>query len=328
MAYQAGDTILDDEYNTFVNSTSAPYGYNAFAGTSGSAEYGLGQTNIATVSAGTVITAAQFNSLFNAIAAIADHTGDTLSATSESTVSDGDTIEIKTNLIADLATLAASVAAGCPNTTAHTSGGTDLTSTATPAYDQSHVAEQSFTFDSAAAARYFFNAGGQVRMSMSNSGTLYGKNEVISSLMTQMGTFSLKAQSSSVSGTTEDSTSGSDLTIGFYDLTDSYQTVFLLTESTGTYSASYNSLLSIKVEAKCDVADNSGGTATVVTLRGTVDADDGNTQNTGQPSFSVQEEVGPTSILASTRDVASTYLSTVYNNVAVAQVSNTRTNAN
>jgi hypothetical protein len=170
MAYQAGDTILDDEYNAFVNSTSSPYGYNAFAGTSGSAEYGLGQTNIATVSAGTVITAAQFNSLFNAIATIADHTGDTLSATSESTVSDGDLIEIKTNLIADLATLAASVAAGCPNTTAHTSGGTDLTSTATPAYDQSHVAEQSFTFDSAAAARYFFNAGGQVRMSMSNDG--------------------------------------------------------------------------------------------------------------------------------------------------------------
>ena len=325
MAYQAGDTILDDEYNTFVNSTSAPYGYNAFAGTSGSAEYGLGQTNIATVSAGTVITAAQFNSLFNAIAAIADHTGDTLSATSESTVSDGDTIEIKTALIADLATLAASVAAGCPNTTAHTSGGTDLTSTATPAYDQSHVAEQSFTFDSAAAARYFFNAGGQVRMSMSNNGgTTFGKNTVITGLMSQMGTFSLKAQASSVSGTLADSQTG-DLTIGFYDLTSSYQTVFLLTETTSTYSSSYNTQLSIKVEAKCNVADNSGGTATVVTLRGTVDADDGVTTNAWNAA---QESVGPTNILASTRDVASTYLSTVYNNVVVAQVSNTRTNAN
>ena len=326
MAYTAGDTILDDEYNAFVNNTGSPYGYNAFAGTSGSAEYGLGQTNIATVSAGTVITAAQFNSLFNAIAAIADHTGDTLSATSESTVSDGDTIEIKTNLIADLATLAASVAAGCPDTTAHTSGGTDLTSTATPAYDQSHVAEQSFTFDSAAAARYFFNAGGQVRMSMSNNGgTTFGKNTVITGLMSQMGTFSLKAQASSVSGTTADSTTGSDLTIGFYDLTSSYQTVFILTEFTSTYTSSYNTQLSIKVEAKCDVADNIGGTATVVTLRGTVDADDGVTTNAWNAA---QESVGPTSILASTRDVASTYLSTVYNNVVVAEVSNTRTNAN
>ena len=325
MAYTAGDTILDDEYNAFVNNTGSPYGYNAFAGTSGSANYGLGQTNISTVTAGSTITAAQFNSLFNAIATIADHTGDTLSATSEANVSDGDLIEIKTNLIADLATLAASVAAGCPNTTAHTSGGTDLTSTATPAYDQSHVAEQSFTFGSAAAARYFFNAGGQVRMSMSNSGgTTFGKNTVITGLMSQMGTFSLKSQASSVSGTTADSQTG-NLTIGFYDLTNAYQTVFLLTESTSTYSSSYNTKLSIKVEAKCNVANNSGGTATVVTLRGTVDADDGVTTNAWNAA---QESVGPTSILASTRDVASTYLSTVYNSVTVAQVSNTRTNAN
>jgi hypothetical protein len=33
MAYTAGDTILDDEYNAFVGSSSDPYGYNHFAGT-------------------------------------------------------------------------------------------------------------------------------------------------------------------------------------------------------------------------------------------------------------------------------------------------------
>ena len=44
MAYTAGDTILDDEYNTFVNSSSSPFGYNHFAGT-GSGAYGLGQTH-------------------------------------------------------------------------------------------------------------------------------------------------------------------------------------------------------------------------------------------------------------------------------------------
>ena len=326
MAYTTNDIIDADEYNTFVNSTSDPYGYNAFAGTSGSGAYGLGQTNIATVSEGTTISAAQWNSLFNAIAAIADHTGDTLNVASEANVSDSDLIAVKANLVADIATLAASVAAGCPNTTLHTSGGTDLTSTATPAYDQSHVAQQSFTFDSAEAARYFFNAGGQVRMSMTNAGgTTHGKNTVITDLMSQMGTFSLSASSSSVSGTTSDSTTGSDLTIGFYDLTTSYQTVFLLTESTSTYSSSYNTQLSLKVEAKCDVLDNTGGTATVVTLQGTVDGDDGVTTNAWNAA---QENVGPTSILASTRDVVDTYLSTVYNNVVVAEVSNTRNNAN
>ena len=42
MAYSAGDPILDDEYNTFVASTSDPFGYNHFAG-AGSAQYGLNQ---------------------------------------------------------------------------------------------------------------------------------------------------------------------------------------------------------------------------------------------------------------------------------------------
>ena len=42
MGYVAGQTILDDEYNTFVNSSSDPFGYNHFAGT-GSGVYGLGQ---------------------------------------------------------------------------------------------------------------------------------------------------------------------------------------------------------------------------------------------------------------------------------------------
>ena len=51
MAYTSGDTILDDEYNVFVNNSSSPFGYNHFAGT-GSGAYGLGQSAISTVSAG------------------------------------------------------------------------------------------------------------------------------------------------------------------------------------------------------------------------------------------------------------------------------------
>ena len=51
MAYVSGDTITGDQYNIFVNNSSSPFGYNHFAGT-GSGEYGLGQTHIATVSGG------------------------------------------------------------------------------------------------------------------------------------------------------------------------------------------------------------------------------------------------------------------------------------
>ena len=55
MGYVAGEKILDDEYNTFVNSSSDPFGYNHFAGT-GALNYGLGQTEIAVNVAGDTIT--------------------------------------------------------------------------------------------------------------------------------------------------------------------------------------------------------------------------------------------------------------------------------
>ena len=71
MAYAAGDTIKATEFNTFVASSSDPFGYNHFAGT-GSGVYGLGQTEIAQVTAGAgTITAAQFNSLLTGIDNIA-----------------------------------------------------------------------------------------------------------------------------------------------------------------------------------------------------------------------------------------------------------------
>ena len=100
MAYTAGDPILDDEYNTFVNNSSSPFGYNHFAGT-GSGEYGLGQTPIATVSAGDTINASHWNTLFTGLDTIANHTNDTM--TSRSAVSAGDTIAIKAAVATDLA---------------------------------------------------------------------------------------------------------------------------------------------------------------------------------------------------------------------------------
>ena len=101
MAYTAGDTILDDEYNAFVNNSSSPFGYNHFAGT-GSAQYGLGQSSISTVSAGGTVNASQWNALMTGITNIANHTNDTM--TSRSAVSSGDSIAILAAVAADLAT--------------------------------------------------------------------------------------------------------------------------------------------------------------------------------------------------------------------------------
>ena len=57
MGYVAGETILDDEFNAFVASSSDPFGFNHFAGT-GATVYGLGQAAIPTVAGGTTSVAA------------------------------------------------------------------------------------------------------------------------------------------------------------------------------------------------------------------------------------------------------------------------------
>src|SRR6056300_1590855 len=102
MAYSAGDTILDDEYNAFVGNATSPYGYNHFAGV-GSGEYGLNQSSIATVSAGGTINASSWNSLFTGLDNIANHTNLSITASS---VSAGDAIAVRSALITDLAALA------------------------------------------------------------------------------------------------------------------------------------------------------------------------------------------------------------------------------
>jgi len=175
MAYQAGDTILDDEYNTFVNSSSSPYGYNHFAGT-GSGVYGLGQAAIPTVGAGDTILASHWNTLFTSMDNIANHTNDTL--TTRSQVSAGDTIAIKAAVEADLATLAASVAAGSPNATAISTASAG-TSTNSGTWNSTSTIERSVTFASADTMRHFFNAGGYIRCNPGTSGSVDGNKDTV-----------------------------------------------------------------------------------------------------------------------------------------------------
>ena len=70
MAYVAGDTILDDEYNAFLTNTSGTIGINHTMGT-GATVYGLGQTELPAVQggtdSGTTVTAASWNAFSNAI---------------------------------------------------------------------------------------------------------------------------------------------------------------------------------------------------------------------------------------------------------------------
>ena len=279
MAYQAGDPILDDEYNVFVNNSSSPFGYNHFAGT-GSGEYGLGQTAISTVSAGDTINASHWNSLFTGIDNIANHTNDTM--TSRSAVSAGDTIAIKAAVAADLATLAASVAGGSTGATALTTSSAKQTSNSSSTWTGSHTVEHSVTFANANTMRWFFNAGGKINVQKSRTGngnTGGGANTKDSNwtnLYAALGTIAIGSQVSTRSGSGETLTTNG-LSNGFHDLGTSYTHIIRLTEATSPYTGNY-----IDVHAKLDAAVGSAVTMTVKTTA--VDGAADNTYTSGNTS--------------------------------------------
>lgn len=261
MGYEAGDVITAAQYNIFVNNSSAPFGYNHFAGT-GSGEYGLGQTEIATVAGGndsaTTITASQFNTLLTAIDTIANHTNDTMTA--RTSVTAGDEIEIKSNLEADLATLAASVAAGSPNATALTeSSALQTVTTSSEGWDSSATQEVSVTFANANTMRHFFNAGGKVRITVGTTqASTSPKDQAYIDLGTALGNIDIASQATTRSGSGETLTTNG-LANGFHDLGTGYTSLIKLTSDNSNYTSN-----NIEIFAKLD---DSVGDSTVITVK-------------------------------------------------------------
>ena len=322
MAYQAGDTILDDEYQTFVASTSSPFGWNHIAGT-GSGNLGLGQTHLVEVTPGsTTVAASQWNALMTGITNIANHTNDSI--TTRTAVATGDTITIKAAVAADLATLATSVQGGCVNATAVSAGSELQSSTSSTRYTGSHTVEHSVTFANGNNLRFFFNAGGKIRVNLTREGNggwaKTSKDDSVDELITAMGNFDIGAQVSTRSGSGETlSTDG--FANGVDDLGTSYTTIFLLTQSSGTYTS-----MTLKGEAKVDNATY--GTATVVTVRMTLtDADSGDSQYTDGNTDSVDQNanfIGTTDFATKLMlPTTAQGLGTVYTLSASAEVSNT-----
>ena len=272
MGYLAGENILDDEYNAFVTNSSSPFGYNHFAGT-GALQYGLGLTEIPAVTGGhSTITAAQWNTLLTAMDNIANHTNDSL--TTRTQVTAGDPIKIKAAMATDLATLAASVAAGCTSATAVAEGSELQSSRSSTRWVGSHIVEHSITFSNNANLRHFFNAGGTMRMKFTrpgggfaNGSTASDKDDSVDELISAIGNFDLKSQVSTRSGSGETVTTNG-LANGIYDLGTGYTVLLKLTQSSGTYTSMY-----IQIEAKLNAAVAS---AVTVTMKySLVDADSG-----------------------------------------------------
>jgi hypothetical protein len=168
MTYSSGGLIQAADYNGFA-STNVGANVNATWGTSVTSA-GYGQTDIATVSAAGTVTATQWATLVNTIASMAAHQGTTITARSA---------PVATNLIQILAAVNTDITACYNNRGNAVANGTQFTgytgtnskTAATSGTPWTITFTNTVTFASADAARYFFNAGGRIKIDVSKTST-------------------------------------------------------------------------------------------------------------------------------------------------------------
>jgi len=104
--------------------------------------------------------------------------------------------------------------------------------------------EVAVTFTSANTRRFFFNTGGELRISANNTGASTPKGLDWAALCSEVGTIKFNAETTTATG-------GGGSSIGNYDLTSSYQDVYTKTGS-GSYSGVYAGNL-YTVKARSDI---------------------------------------------------------------------------
>jgi hypothetical protein len=168
MTYSSGGLIQATDYNGFAD-TTAGANVNATWGT-GVTSAGYGQTALTTVSAAGTVTATNWASLVNTISSMAAHQGTTITARSA---------PVATNLIQILAAVNTDITACYNNRGNAVANGTQFTgytgtnskTGATSGATWTITFTNTVTFASADAARYFFNAGGRIKIDVSKTST-------------------------------------------------------------------------------------------------------------------------------------------------------------
>ena len=212
--------------------------------------YGYGQTVVSsTVSAGNTITAAQWTILrFDVINALIHQDGTTPSAV---LINTGDVIDDQaSDPVVNYNTLTTQARENRFNLAPSQSVTSAISSPKTFTSNWSSLASLtcSMSFNNANEARYFFNSGGNVKITTTRSGgssTL--QNASWTALLNQAGTQLFKASAGEENN--------------FYTLTDDYQTIYELSSSAAYSDNTY------RISAKCDVENNNTGTATQVDIK-------------------------------------------------------------
>jgi hypothetical protein len=252
MTYSSGGLIQATDYNTFAGNTTA--GLNRVWST-GSGDAGWGQTDIATVTAGTsTVTATQWATIVNNLSTSGTQTSTTI--TSRTAPVTGNIIGILANVQTDITSVTTNRGNAAASGTEYgvfsgTTSQTAATGSGQAAWTITFT--HTITFPSANQARYFWNAGGIVRLKYGKSSTGTDTDPDWNTLAGWCGTINLTGRVNSASqtiaaqaytGTTRlGGTGGTQTTLatttGWYNLTASPTTIFQLNNSTSPYSGEF-----------------------------------------------------------------------------------------
>jgi hypothetical protein len=250
MTYSSGGLIQATDYNAF---TTTAGGLNDIWAT-GSGDKGWGQTAFTAAGTSGSVTATQWAQLVNNLATSGSQTGTTL--TSRTAPTTGTTIGILAALSTDISSVTTNRgnAAGAGAEYGTFSGTTSKTAaTGSGQSTWTITFTHTVTFPSADQARYFWNAGGRVRLQFGKSstgtdidpdwnafaalcGSIYISGRVNGAAQTIAGT--------SYTGTTRiGGTGGTQTTLatttGWYQLTTSPAAVFQLNNTASPYTGEY-----------------------------------------------------------------------------------------
>jgi len=251
MTYTAGGLIQAADYNGFANDSANNVG-NIWS--TGSTDKGYGQTAISNVSVAGTVTATQWATLVNNLANLGSHQGTAITARTAPVA--GNTITILNAVATDINTLTGSRGNAAASGTEYgiftgTTSKTTVTGSGQAAWTITFT--HTVTFASADALRYFFNAGGIVRIKYGKSSTGTDHDPDWNTLAGQVGTINLTGRVNATTntiagqaytGTTRLSGSGGTqttlaTTTGWYNLTGSPTTIFQLNNASSPYTPEF-----------------------------------------------------------------------------------------
>ena len=293
MTYSSGGLIQATDYNGFV-STTAGANINATWGT-GVTSAGYGQTDISTVAAAGTVSATQWSTLVNTIASMASHQGTTITARTAPVA--GNTISILSAVNTDITNCYNNRGNAVANGTQFTGWtGTNSKTAATSGATWTITFTNTVTFASAAAARYFFNAGGRIKIDVSKTST--GNtgdpewndlaNTLCGDIFITGGAYSQTIAGTVYEGTKQVGGSGTPSTLasttGWFDLTGTPTIVYKQFADTAPYTSNF-------------IQHSLSATATVLTITTLWSASDGDPITGGTAASGATPGTAPCTIV-------------------------------